>query len=77
MWGMSDEGWSTEAELRWLERIGTHGEPGARTPRQPWDRAELLRGYLAGSRLRVMWGPIHAPTVIERAQEMLAEEMAP
>lgn len=76
--GMSDEYWGTASELEWLARLGTHGEPGSiRRRRRPQpDRAELLRGYLRGSRRRTEWGPIDSAEVIGRAEQMLAEMQA-
>lgn len=55
---------STDAELKFIERLGKHSEEKAPRP-------ELLRGYLAGCEKRTNWGMIDSAMVIAYAQRCL------
>lgn len=61
----------TGAEVRFLRSLGGHSNAvwsGRAT------RADLLRGYLDGCRIRVQWDGIDAPTVTALAWQLLNRE---
>jgi hypothetical protein len=68
--------WQTEEEIKFIKKLGTGKIAQESEGFQSKTRAELLRGYLMGARLRREWGEIDSHKVITFAQEELRQEMA-
>jgi len=59
---MSDHYWDTDEELGFLGILASRR-----------NAEKLLKGYITGSRRRVVWGPISRETVVERAYILLGK----
>lgn len=60
--------WGTEAELSWLDTIGTT----ARENNPNYDVATALRGYISASYQRRDWMDIDRDVCVNHARELLA-----
>jgi len=59
----NQKGWGTEAEMRFLDGLGTWN------PERPaMDRTRLLKGYYEGVMNRKRWGQIDGQKVLDRVR---------
>jgi hypothetical protein len=61
----SNEVWSTQHELRFIDRLGQHSR-AAHSP------SKLLKKYIKAQSLRWDWGSLDAKKVMEHAERRLA-----
>ena len=58
--------WSTENEIEFIERLGTHSRSGA-------SRRQLLEGYLRATCYEKDWGNVNRRTCVRLAKTMLGK----
>jgi hypothetical protein len=64
------QGWGTEAEIEFLNHLGSLGKEGG----QPKDRRKCLLGYAKAFPMRVKWGAINSYVVKNHLLEILKKD---